>query len=167
MGLSGQFETWAGTLLDQKRPLVIVAAPGREEEAIVRLGRIGFESVRGYLEGGMEAISGREDLLGRFDRLAPATLVEWLGETAPPVVLDVRNPGEVEAGAIPGSLPVPLSELSGRLAVLPRDQALVVHCAGGYRSAIAASLLLAAGFERVSDLAGGYAAWQVVAEPSA
>ena len=172
VGLSGQFASWAGTVLDQDRPLVLVAEPGREEEALLRLGRIGFDGVLGYLEGGMAALAERPDLVERFDRLAPATLAERLAEPSgeaasqeagPPVLVDVRAPGEVEAGAIAGSRALPLPQLRKTLDGLPREANIVVYCAGGYRSAIAVSVLQEAGFARVSDLAGGYDAWAVVA----
>ena len=165
VGLSGQFATWAGTVLDRERPVLIVAEPGREGEAVLRLARVGIETVAGYLGGGMEAVRGRADLQRRFERLAPATLAERLDAAAAgerPLLLDVRSPGEVEAGTIAGSRQIPLGELPARMGELPRDRAVVAYCAGGYRSAIAVSLLLRAGFEGVSDLAGGFAAWEVV-----
>ena len=169
VGLDGQYASWAGTVLTPDRPIVIVAEPGSENEAAVRLGRIGFDAWAGYLDGGMAALADSEQLVAHFDRLAPETLRDRLAQpdadvgpdAGAPLLLDVRAPAELEEGAIDGSTHIPLSELRHRLAELPRDPAITVYCAGGYRSAIAASLLQREGFERVSDLAGGYAGWTI------
>ncbi len=80
-------------------------------------------------------------------------------------MVDVRNPGEVQLGTIPGAVPVPLAQLPGRLAEIPRDRPVVAYCAGGYRSSVAASLLRRAGVDDVSDLLGGYGAWLSLAQP--
>jgi glyoxylase-like metal-dependent hydrolase (beta-lactamase superfamily II)/rhodanese-related sulfurtransferase len=156
--LDGSFATWCGSLLSPQSPLVIIANPGREREAAVRLGRIGFDRIAGFLAGGMEALRDREDLLAGHARLSPAELEERLHQPAPPVLLDVRTPGEREAGAISGSLHIPLSQLQARRAELPKAP-LVVYCQSGYRSSAAASLLEAWG-HRVTDLDGGYQAWE-------
>ncbi len=111
IGLDGSYATWAGTLLDPGLPIVIVVEPGREEEAAVRLGRIGFDNVAGYLEGGMLALADHPELVQRLDRITAATLAEQLAEPDPPFVLDVRAESEREAGVIPGSLNIPLGRL--------------------------------------------------------
>ena len=159
IGLVGQYATWAGTLLSHERPIVIVADPGSERDSALRLGRIGFDNVAGYLEGGLGATAGRPELLRTTDRLSPEVLAASLRAAAPPVVVDVRAAGEREVSRIDGSLHVPLSQLQRRLADIPRHQTLVVYCAGGYRSSIAASVLQREGFD-VAELAGGIAAWQ-------
>jgi len=159
IGLVGQYATWAGTLLSHERPIVIVADPGSERDSALRLGRIGFDNVAGYLEGGLVATADRPELLRTTERLSPEVLSERLRSAQPPVIVDVRAAGEREIGRIEGSLHVPLSQLQRRLAEIPRDQPLVVHCAGGYRSSIAASVLQREGFD-VAELAGGIAAWQ-------
>ena len=155
IGLDGSYATWCGTLLDHERPIVIVVDPGREHEAAVRLGRIGFDNVAGYLEDGMLALQRRPDLVGRIDRITAATLAEQLDEPEPPLVLDVRNEGERDAFAVDGSVHIPLSRLLEHLDELPRDRAIVVHCSSGYRSSTAASLLQRNGFTHVADLVGG------------
>jgi glyoxylase-like metal-dependent hydrolase (beta-lactamase superfamily II)/rhodanese-related sulfurtransferase len=155
IGLDGSYATWCGTLLDHERPIVIVVDPGREHEAAVRLGRIGFDNVAGYLERGMLALEARPDLVDRVDRITAATLAEQLDEPEPPLVLDVRNDGERDAFAVEGSVHIPLSRLRDHLDELPRDRAIVVHCSSGYRSSTAASLLQRNGFTRVADLVGG------------
>ena len=167
ISLGGQFATWAGTLLDPARAIVIVATPGREWESAMRLGRIGFDNVAGYLEGGMAALDPRPDLVGRIDRVTAATLQEQLGSGAGPVVLDVRAPTERQAEWIEGSVGIPLNHLLERLGEVPRDRTVVVHCQGGYRSAIAASLLAERGISTVADLVGGLSAWKASRLPIA
>jgi rhodanese-related sulfurtransferase len=139
---------------------VIVADPGREEESAIRLGRIGFDNVAGYLDGGMQTLDGRPDLVERTERIAAQNLAEALASTNPPLILDVRTPGEVEAGRIEGNLSVPLNHLEERLAEVPRDRPIVVTCGSGYRSSIAVSILEAHGVQGLSDLVGGMAAWE-------
>jgi hydroxyacylglutathione hydrolase len=160
IALSGKFATWAGTLLSHERPLVIVAEPGREREAVMRLGRIGYDDVAGYLRDGMAAVGGRLELVGRLARLTSAELGERLASTRPPTIVDVRVRSERQTSRIEPSLHVPLHQLLRRLRELPRDRELVTVCASGYRSCIAASLLAREGFDPVADLAGGMAAWR-------
>jgi glyoxylase-like metal-dependent hydrolase (beta-lactamase superfamily II)/rhodanese-related sulfurtransferase len=159
IGLDGSFATWAGTLLDPARPIVVVADPGREDEAATRLGRIGFDNVAGFLGAGMQALADRPDLTERTERITAATLAEQLASDTPPSVLDVRTDAERREGAIAGSLHVPLSQLLDRIVEVPREQELAVVCGTGYRSSIAASLLARAGYGDVVDLVGGMDAW--------
>ncbi len=166
IGLSGKYAHWCGSLLDRTRPIVLVAPQGREREAALRLGRIGYDRVRGFLAGGFEAAKkARPDLVRTFGRQTAAKLAGELAAAKPPLVLDVRQPGERATSYIPGSLFVPLDELEKRAGEIPRDRRLVVQCAGGYRSSIAASLLLNAGFTRVEDLIGGIGAWEAEKHP--
>ena len=159
VGLSGSYATWCGTVLDRDRAIVVVTDPGREHEAAVRLGRIGLDVVAGYLDGGMQALEERPDLLAHVERLTAAELAEQLESPEPPVIVDVRTEREWRQRRIAASVNIPLNRLAQQLDVLPRDHPLVVHCATGYRSAIAASVLLGAGFGSVADLVGGLAAW--------
>ena len=160
VGLGGSYATWCGTVLDADRPIVIVAEPGREDEAATRLGRIGFDNVAGFLEGGMAALEGRPDLVVRVERVTAGVLDEMMASSEPPLLVDVRAGREWAENRIPGSVNVPLSRLQQQLGELPRDRSIVVYCATGYRSSIAASLLLREGFERTMDLVGGVAAWE-------
>jgi hydroxyacylglutathione hydrolase len=162
IGLGGKYATWAGTILDRERLIVIIAEPGQEQEAETRLGRIGFDNVAGYLEGGMNALDARPDLVRRTDRIDATRLAEELASSNPPAVLDVRGPRERDEKRIEGSLHVPLNHLDEHLEEIPRGRRLVVHCATGYRSSIAASMLRCRGFADVADLAGGIAAWETV-----
>jgi hydroxyacylglutathione hydrolase len=160
IGLGGQYATWAGTVLDHAHPIVIIATPGRENESAIRLGRIGFDHIAGYLRNGLQSLEARPELIAFTERLSSQFAAELISSSQPPVVLDVRAPREREQKHIEGSLSVPLNHLSERLQELPRDRALLVYCAGGYRSSIAASLLQKQGFQHVSEIAGGMAAWE-------
>lgn len=159
IGLGGQYATWAGTLLDRARPIVIIAEPGREQEAAVRLGRIGFDHVKGYLQGGMEALADRLDLVWPTERLSAPMVAEELASADPPLLLDVRSPREWAAKHIEGSVNVPLNHLQERIAEIPHNRRIAVHCAGGYRSSIAASILHQHGITNLIEMAGGLAAW--------
>ncbi|MEE9248259.1 MAG: rhodanese-like domain-containing protein, partial [Dehalococcoidia bacterium] len=159
--------TWCGTVLRRDVPIVLIAEPGREHEAAVRLGRIGYDHVVGFLEGGMQVLEPRTELVRRTDRVTAATLAEQLDTPQPPVILDVRTPGERQQKAIAGSLHIPLNHLSERTAEVPRDRRVVVHCATGYRSSIAASVLERKGFMEISDLVGGISAWEASHLPTA
>ncbi len=165
VGLGGQFATWAGSVLHRSRPIVIIAEPGREHEAAVRLGRIGFDHVKGFLSGGMAALAERPDLVWPTDRLGAPMIAEELASADPPLVLDIRNPNEWAAKHIQASLNIPLNHLQERIAEIPRDRRMVVHCAGGYRSSIAASILHQYGITNLVEMAGGLAAWEAAKLP--
>jgi glyoxylase-like metal-dependent hydrolase (beta-lactamase superfamily II)/rhodanese-related sulfurtransferase len=167
IGLRGKFATWAGTVLDRERPIVIVAEPGCEREAAMRLGRIGLDHLAGYLKDGMAALQSQLSLVTRTERISAATLAELLAGATAPAVLDVRSEQERQEGLIPDSLHVPLPRLTEHLAELRDHQTIVVHCATGYRSSIAASLLERHGFHNVMDLVGGIEAWEAFAASNA
>jgi glyoxylase-like metal-dependent hydrolase (beta-lactamase superfamily II)/rhodanese-related sulfurtransferase len=164
IGLNGQFATWAGTVVDRESPVVIVADPGREREAATRLGRIGFDRVAGFLSGGMQAVGSRHQNLSAIQRISPALAADFLA-TDELVAIDVRSTKERALKSIPGSTGVPLNHLLEKLSSVPRNRPALVHCAGGYRSSIAASLLQRAGFSRIVDLAGGIGAWEASGLP--
>ena len=158
IGLGGQYATWAGTLLDHNRPIVIIAEPGREAEAAMRLGRIGFDNVVGHLQNGLRALADCDDLIAHTPQTSASAVSRWIGEPDAPFVLDVRTPGEWQQRHIEGSTNIPLNRLPVRLTDVPRNRPVIAMCAGGYRSSIAASLLQRAGYARVSELTGGMAA---------
>ena len=162
IGLGGQYATWAGTVLSREQPIVIIADPGREHEAAMRLGRIGFDQVVGYLEDGLHSVESRPELMMSTERLSAQVAAERVAAAhaeQAPVMVDVRAPGERQQKRIAGSVGIPLTHLGERLSELPADRPLLVYCAGGYRSSIAASLLQRHGFTQVSEIAGGIAAW--------
>jgi len=165
IGLGGQYATWAGTLLDSSRPIVIIAEPGREQEAALRLGRIGFDHVRGYLKDGMGALAGRQDLVWSTERVNAAMLTEELATTEPPLVLDIRSPREWSVNHISDSINLPLGHLQERIVEVPRNRRIAVHCAGGYRSSIAVSILNQYGITNLIELAGGITAWEAAKLP--
>lgn len=161
IAIDGRYAEWTGSLLDPDGGIVLVGHPGTELEAKNRLGRIGFDRVLGYLADPERALAGRPEVVARASRLTVDDLAERI-QSGDVVLIDVRSPGEVRLGTIPGSLAIPLGQLSAELDALDaldRERPTVVYCASGYRSSIAASLLRAAGFEDVSDLLGGYPAW--------
>jgi len=160
--LDGKYATWAGTLLSPELGITLLAEPGREVEATTRLGRIGFDEVLGYVDGGMGALEDRPELVARTRRITAGTLAEQLATDAAPVVVDVRAPGEFADEHIAGSRNEPLNRLPDRVGPLVADgQPIVVHCASGYRSSIAVSLLMREhGDADVYDLVGGLEAWK-------
>ena len=164
IALNGKYATWAGSILTCDKPIVVITEDGGEQEAVMRLGRIGFDNVGGYLRGGMHALATQDDLIERTDRITAPALAEWLagGRTdagQAPTVIDVRSPAEHAGGHIQGSVNIPLPHLDERVSEIPAGRPVVVHCEGGYRSAIAASLLQKLGRPDVRDLVGGYKAW--------
>ena len=158
VGLDGKFANWAGSVLASGKSVVVVAEPGREREAVVRLARVGLDAV-GALKGGMAALDGRPDLVARTPRLTARALSERLGKPGAPVVVDVRTDAERAGGFVAGSVHLPLAQWPKRLAEVPAGRPVAVYCAGGYRSSIAASLLRAAGRADVCDVIGGFGAW--------
>lgn len=160
IGLGGQYATWAGTVLDRAHPIVIIADPGRESESALRLGRIGFDHIAGYLQTGLRSLESRPDLVSFTERLSVQFAAELLASSEPPLAIDVRGPRERLQKHIEPSLSLPLNHLVEDLKTLPNNRQLLVYCAGGYRSSIAASLLKRGGFTSVGELAGGIAAWE-------
>jgi len=167
IGLGGQYATWAGTLLDRMRPIVIVAEPGREQEAALRLGRIGFDHVKGHLKDGMGALAERQDLVWATERVSATMLADELASQAPPLVIDIRAPREWKTKHLTGSVNIPLNHLQERIGEVPPDRRIAVHCAGGYRSSIAVSILNQYGITNLMELAGGIAAWEAARFPVA
>jgi uncharacterized membrane protein YfcA/glyoxylase-like metal-dependent hydrolase (beta-lactamase superfamily II)/rhodanese-related sulfurtransferase len=164
----GRFAETAGMVLWPDQEIVVMAPEGRQGEVAVRLARIGFDQVTGYLPDPEALLVDRAGQVEQASRLTPVQLAELttskdVGNA--PVVLDVRNIGEREAGYIPGSLHIPLAELARRTDEVPAGRPVVAYCAGGWRSSVAASLLRHSGRHDVSDLLGGFAAWQAMNEP--
>lgn len=161
VGLGGRFAEMTGQVLAAGDDIVLVAEPGTETEARNRLARIGFDRVVGHLAGGAAGVAP--------EHLTPASRLTAAQVTAAPTgvqVIDVRGPGEVRvSGTVPGADLVPLPELVGRAARYDPAKPTIVFCAGGYRSSIAASALRARGFADVSDLIGGFGAWDDGSRP--
>jgi glyoxylase-like metal-dependent hydrolase (beta-lactamase superfamily II)/rhodanese-related sulfurtransferase len=156
IGLDGSFAPWVGALVpDLRQPLLLVTEPGREEETVTRLSRVGYDQVVGYLAGGFDAwLQGERPVDS-----VPSVLVEtFAAGYREAVVVDVRKPSEFAAGHLPGAINLPLDYLHENLAQFPKDRPVYVHCAGGYRSMITCSVLKAQGWDNVTDIAGGFAA---------
>ena len=154
IGLDGMYAIWVGTLIDIKRPLVIVCEPGKEEESILRLARVGYENVKGYLNGGVEAWRKSGKPVETLDYVEPEEFVKHVADGVH--VLDVRRMTEAEAGHIRQATVIPLSDLSKNLDTLDPEETHYIHCAGGYRSVIAASLMRAKGFQHLVNVHGGW-----------
>lgn len=158
IGLGGQFASWAGTVLGLGARIIVVAESDEKvAEARMRLARIGLEHVAGYLDGGIHTWQQAGNSLERIPQITAAQLRERLGELT---IVDVRRESEWQGGHIEAAHWHPLDDFPRALPDLDRDAPIAVHCKGGYRSIIAASLLRRAGFRNVTDVIGGYDAWQ-------
>jgi hydroxyacylglutathione hydrolase len=160
VGFDGRFAETGGMVAEVGEKIALVTYPGEEQDAALRLARIGSDNAIGYftIDRGGALPAELADLVRQAPRVSVDELDRLLAEDAV-TLIDIRNPGERELGAIPGSIHVPLAQLRVRMHEIPTDKPIVVHCAGGWRSSVAASLLRAHGFEQVSDVAGGYNAW--------
>ena len=157
IGIDGGFAPWVGALIkDIAQPILLITPIGREEDTITRLSRVGFDNVLGYLEGSYPSWvkAGRE--IDTLTSISADVLEEKIKENVP--VFDVRKPGEFASEHIHSAKSTPLDFLNNHLTEFPKDDTFYVHCAGGYRSVIAASILKARGIHNVVDVAGGYAA---------
>lgn len=157
IGLGGTFAPWVGALVkDIHQPILLVVPDHMEKETITRLSRVGFDNVLGYLNGGFEAweASGKE--IDTLPSVSAYVLEQKIDKDA--IVFDVRRPGEYEAEHIENVQSTPLDFLNDHISEFPANKDFYVHCAGGYRSVIAASILKARGYHKVIDVAGGYGA---------
>jgi len=159
IGLEGRYAEFAGSVLPSDVDVVLFTEPGQELEGKNRLARIGFDRVIGYLAEPFQVMFSHQDDVQVASRLTAKAFDERASELTDLQIVDVRNPGEVEAGTIPNAIPIPVGQLPTRLGELDATKPTVVYCAGGYRSSVAASLLRQRGFADVSDILGGFGAW--------
>ena len=159
VGLNGRYAEFAGSIVPIDTDIVLVTEPGQELEAKNRLARIGFDRVVGHLDQPYQVMIDHPDEVEIASRLTASDFAERSGAVTDLQVVDVRNPGEVASGTIPGAIEIPVGQLRNRVAELDVTKPTVVYCAGGYRSSVAASLLREQGFADVSDILGGYGAW--------
>lgn len=154
IGIDGNFAMWVGEMItDIQQEILLVTEPGREEEAVIRLSRVGYDHTIGFLEGGIESWinAGKEvDQLERID----ATAFE--GIHTDQLVIDVRKKSEFDSEHVVGAVNIPLNEINKHLAEIPKDKEFVLYCAGGYRSMIAASILKQRGWDHFKDVIGGF-----------
>jgi rhodanese-related sulfurtransferase len=154
IGLDGQFAPWVGALIPSvMQKIALITSIGKEEEAVQRLARVGYDKVVGFLDGGFAAWKGAVD---RIDRMEAEVVAKGLA--AEEMLIDVRKPGEYDADHLTEVPNIPLDFINERMGDFPRDASIVLHCAGGYRSMIAASILKARGYQKVKDVIGGYSA---------
>ncbi|BBZ09549.1 MBL fold hydrolase [Mycolicibacterium doricum] len=159
IGLEGRYAEFAGSVLPSDVDIVLFTEPGHELEGKNRLARIGFDRVIGYVDQPFEVMLTRPDDVQMASRLTAKAFDQRAAELPDLQIVDVRNPGEVAAGTIPNAIPIPVGQLPARLGELDPAKPTVVYCAGGYRSSVAASLLRRHGFDDVSDVLGGFGAW--------
>lgn len=159
IGLDGRFAEWAGGLLPFGQKLVLVTEPGKEQESITRLARIGYDTVAGYLDGGVEAWKNSGEPLDLIIDIDVDEFAMDLPNDRRLEILDVRKEGEFSEGHVKGATNMPLNTFSDilNIASVDSERNLYVHCAGGYRSVIAASLLKRQGFHNLRNVLGGYA----------
>jgi glyoxylase-like metal-dependent hydrolase (beta-lactamase superfamily II)/rhodanese-related sulfurtransferase len=167
VGLQGRFAEWAGDVLPRDRDIVLVGDPALAAEAKIRLARVGLDRVVGQLADPASVFTARPDLAERSSRLTIGQLAELAGLEPDLQLVDVRAAAETATGTIPGAVEIPLAVLADSLDALDRNLPVVASCASGYRSVVAASTLAAAGFIDVSDLLGGYRAWETAGLPIA
>jgi hydroxyacylglutathione hydrolase len=158
VGLDGRYAEFAGSVIPHDVDIVLITDPGQELEGKNRLARIGFDRVIGYLEHPYQVMFRNQDDIVTGSRLTPQAFTEAVASIPDLQVVDVRNPGEVAEGMVPGAIPIPVGQLPARADELDPARPTVVYCAGGYRSSVAASLLRHRGFDDVSDILGGYGA---------
>jgi DMSO/TMAO reductase YedYZ molybdopterin-dependent catalytic subunit/rhodanese-related sulfurtransferase/glyoxylase-like metal-dependent hydrolase (beta-lactamase superfamily II) len=167
VGLQGRFAEWSGDVLPPSADIVLVGDPALAGEAKVRLARVGLDRVAGQLEDPALVLTGRPDLVEASSRLTIRQLAELRGLEPDLQLIDVRGVAETADGTLHGAVEIPLAVLGDSLDALDRHLPTVVYCASGYRSVVAASVLSRAGFADVSDLVGGFGAWQTAGLPVA
>jgi rhodanese-related sulfurtransferase len=157
IGIDGNFASWVGTLIpDIKQEILLVAEHGREEEAVIRLSRVGYDFCIGYLNGGIDTWKNAGKEIDQIDRINASEFELRIQEQ--PIVIDIRNKNEFNAEHVEGALNIPLDYINEHLAEFPKDKPFIMHCAGGYRSMIAASILKSRGWNNFVDVEGGFKA---------
>lgn len=160
IGLNGQFAVWVGTLIDIKKPLVLITEAGKESETVLRLARVGYENVQGFLNGGVESWDVK------LETVKSITAVEMKIEMDKGIeVLDVRKPGEWNVSHVKGAVFVPLAEFPAILSSLDKNKPYIVHCGGGYRSMTAISIMKNHGFKNLINIYGGFGAMEKAGLP--
>ncbi|MBO0952444.1 MBL fold metallo-hydrolase [Fibrella forsythiae] len=159
IGLNGQFAPWVGALIpDLKQPIALITPAGLERDTIVRLARVGYDQCIGYLEGGFDAWLQAGNETDSIGSISADAFADALKKDPDAFVVDVRKPIEFEPEHVQGAENLPLDTLNEHLAQIPRNQTVYVHCAGGYRSMVANSILKARGFDQIVNVDGGMAA---------
>lgn len=159
IGLDGSFAMWVGELIpDLKLEILLVTLPGKEKESIIRLARVGFDHAIGYLEGGFEAWKAAGKDVDTIERIDASELSGLQFHPDRNLIIDVRKHSEFDSEHVAGALNIPLNELNKHLSEIPKDKPFILHCAGGYRSMIAASMLKQRGWNNFREVRGGFKA---------
>jgi rhodanese-related sulfurtransferase len=155
IGLNGMFAVWVGTLIDIDRTLVLITDEGKESETVLRLARVGYEKVAGYLDGGIPSWTAAGNTLETVNSIDPDQIKQFM-ENDTYVVLDVRKPSEFESEHITGAINIQLSDIATRLHEIDPNKQYIVHCAAGYRSMMAASIMKSAGIDNFVNVHQGW-----------
>ena len=158
IGIDGNFAQWVGEMItDVKQEILLVTDPGREEECIIRLSRVGYDNSLGYLDGGIEAWKSAGMEVDTFNRI-DALVFEKEFAKGEQIIFDVRKKSEYDSEHVVGAINIPLNQISNHLAEFPLDKSFILYCAGGYRSMVASSILKQRGWDNFVDVIGGFAA---------
>ncbi len=157
IGIDGQSALWVGAMLpDVRQSILLITDAGREEEVVMRLARGGYDKVLGYLEGGFDAWQSSGKVLETINRITADEYAARFDLNG--ITIDVRKPGEYSAEHVENAINVPLDFINDEMAQFPKDKPFTLHCAGGYRSMIAASVLKSRGYHNFKEVAGGFGA---------
>lgn len=155
IGLQGSFAPWVGEMIpDLETPILLITEVGKEEEAITRLSRVGYDNTQGYLADGMKSWEAAGKEVDTINRITAEELEQKMNQDI--VIIDVRKKSEFDSEHIEGVVNVPLNQINQHLEKFPKEQEFVLHCAGGYRSMIAASILQQRGWSQLTDVIGGF-----------
>lgn len=157
ISLDGQFAPWVGALIpDAKQQLLLITEPGREEETVMRLARVGYDNVIGYLKGGFDEWIKAGKEADTINRISPTEFEKTYKKNDSETVIDVRRPGEYDSEHVEGAVNIPLDFINENLAEFPKDKNFIIHCGGGYRSMTAASILKSRGWDNFREVEGGF-----------
>ena len=154
IGLDGNFAMWVGELItDIKQEIILIAEVGREEEAIIRLSRVGYDHAIGFLNGGFDSWRESGNQMEKTKRISSMQFADRFEQH--PIIIDVRKKSEFDSEHVVGAINIPLNEINKRFSDFPRKEPFLLYCAGGYRSMIAASILKSRGYHDFADVIGG------------
>jgi glyoxylase-like metal-dependent hydrolase (beta-lactamase superfamily II)/rhodanese-related sulfurtransferase len=157
IGIDGNFAQWVGEMIpDVKQEILLVTDPGKEQEVVTRLSRVGYDFTIGYLDGGFESWKAANKEIDTFERTTPETFASNLKANDDMLVFDVRKKSEYDSEHVVGAVNIPLNQINAELASIPKDKPFTIYCLGGYRSMIAASMLKQRGWENFTDVIGGF-----------
>ncbi len=167
IGVDGNFAPWVGALIpDIKQQILLVTEPGREKETVIRMARVGYDNVLGYLDGGFEAWQQAGKATDYIESMSVFEFARVYLLNPDVYVVDVRRPGEYSAGHMKGAHNIPLDYINDNMASFPKDRVFYLHCAGGYRSVVAASILRSRGYDKLVNIEGGFTALKESAIPA-